>query len=206
MGLLDKLAKNTEKKQEEIQVRQEDYMNLIKVYLQAVIISEPKFANLNINSMPELRMFKSAMRIPTQGHIGIAEKKMAKDMLNSKYGLSDTFCKDIDKSVRRVCVKTADLQKFFLLFQNLTMDLTTVLSNQLQWKARIPSFFRGLIKSSVSDAVKDIMTKSDWTAPDIFQACQRIRKTSEKMNLSQKWMADFFFPLIMISKGAKVVK
>lgn len=204
MGLLDKLTKKREEQQEKVQAREEEFLSLIRVYLQAAVAAEPKLGIANINMLPDLRDFKRALKVPTQGRLGIGEKAAAKKLLNSQYGLNEAFCKDLDKSINRMCHKQTDVQAYFFCFQNFTNDLLTVLTNQLQWKLRIPSFFRKLIRSSINDAVNDIMTKNDWSAPDVFQACQRIRKNVGKMGVSQKWMADYAFPILMIAKGSKV--
>lgn len=204
MGLLDRLKQKGDERQALVQSREEEFLSLIRVYLQAAIASEPKLNVSNINMLPDLRDFKRALKIPTQGRLGIGEKSAAKKLLNSEYGLSEQFCKELDKSIAKVCHKTNDVQDYFFSFQNFTNDLLNVLSNQLQWKLRIPSFFRKLIRTSIEEAVNEIMTKNDWTAADVFQACQRIRKNVTKMGLSQKWISDYAFPILMIAKGAKV--
>lgn len=204
MGLLDRLTKKQEEQQSKVQAKEEEFLSLIRVYLQAAIAAEPKLGISNINMLPDLKDFKRALKVPTQGRLGIGEKSAAKKLLASQYGLDDAFCKELDKSVTRMCHKQADVQSYFFAFQNFTNDLLTVLSNQLQWKLRIPSFFRKLIRSSISDAVEDIMTKNDWSAADVFQACQRIRKNVEKMGVSHKWISDYAFPILMIAKGSKV--
>lgn len=204
MGLLDRLTKKREEQQAKVQAREEEFLSLIRVYLQAAVAAEPKLGISNINMLPDLRDFKRALKIPTQGRLGMGEKSVAKKMLNSQYGLNEEFCKDLDKSVARMCHKQADVQAYFISFQSFTNDLLTVLTNQLQWKLRIPSFFRKLIRTSIEDAINDIMKKNDWTAPDVFQACQRIRKNVTKMGVSQKWISNYAFPILMIAKGAKV--
>lgn len=204
MGLLDKLTKKREEQQELVQSREEEFLSLIRVYLQAAVAAEPKLGIVNINMLPDLRDFKRALKVPTQGRLGIGEKSAAKKLLNSQYGLDDAFCKELDKSISRMCHKQTDVQGYFFTFQSFTNDLLTVLTNQLQWKLRIPSYFRKLIRTSINEGIDDIMTKNDWTAADVFQACQRIRKSAEKMGISRKWMCDYAFPILMIAKGSKV--
>ncbi len=204
MGLLDKLTKKTEDKQAQVQAREEEFLSLIRVYLQAAIAAEPKLGVSNINMLPDLKSFKQAFKVPAQGRLGIGEKAAVRKILNSQYGLDANFCKELDKSITRMCHKQNDVQTYFFTFQNFTNDLLTVLSSQLQWKLRIPSFFRKLIRTSIEEAVNDILTKTDWSAADVFQACQRIRKNVQKMGVSEKWISSYAFPILMIAKGAKV--
>lgn len=206
MGLIDKLNKKQEQQKAEVEANMQEFLQLIRVYLQAVIASEPKLGVSNINMLPDLKIFKHTLKIASQGRLGMAEKSQAKKMLNFQYGLQDKFFSELDSSVRRICHKQQDIQSFFILFSNYTNDLLTVLTTTLSWKLRIPGFFKGLIRSTIKDGVKDIMTKTDWTAADTFQACARIRKSVEKLKYSEESMADFAFPLIMIAKGSKIKK
>jgi hypothetical protein len=206
MGLIDRLNKKQERLKEEVQTREEEFVSLIRVYLQAVIASDPKLGVSNINMLPDLRLFKRTLKIPTQGRLGLGERNTARKLLSSQYGIPEFFFEELDKSVRKACHKQQDVQSFFFMFQSFTNDLLMVLSNDLQWRLRIPSFFRKLIKSSIVDGVEDIMHKSDWTAADVFQACQRLRKDVDKLGYSHKWMAEYAFPMLMIAKGAKVRK
>ena len=51
----------------------EDFMTLIRVYFQAVMAADLGITNLN--ALPDLRVFKTTLRVPTQGgKLGIGEK------------------------------------------------------------------------------------------------------------------------------------
>ena len=206
MGLLDRLTKKQEQNKTQIEERMQEFLSLIRVYLQAAVASEPKLNIVNVNMLPELKVFKHSLKIATQGRLGVAEKAYAKKMLMSQYGMSDKIFSEFDSSVRRVCHKQQDVQTFFLQFSNYTNDLLMVLTSTLQWKLRIPSYFRGLLRTSIREGVKDIMTKTDWTAADTFQSCVRIRKYVSTFKYSEECMADYAFPMIMIAKGAKPKK
>lgn len=203
MGLLDRLTKKRESKREEVEMKMQELLSLVKVYFQAAVASEPKLG-VTINMLPDLKIFKNTLKIATQGRLGFAEKAHAKKLLMSQYGYTENMFSEFDSAVRRVCHKQQDVQSFFIMFSNLSNDLLTVITTQYQWKLAIPSFFKGLIRSTISSAIKDIMTKTDWTAADAFQACARIRKATDKLKFSESTLANFVYPIIMISKGAKV--
>ena len=203
MGLIDRANKKQDEIREQIQTREEDFLSLIRVYLQAIIAAEPKLGISNIGMLPDLKLFKRTLKIPTQGRLGLSEKNEAKKILKATYKLQDNFFIELDKSVRNVCHKQQDVQSYFYLFQSFSNDLLLVLTHDLQWRLRIPKFFHKLIKSSISDGVNNIMTKTDWSAADIFQSCKRLRSTINKFGFTQKWIVDYAFPMIMIAKGAK---
>ena len=55
MGLLDKLQKKQADREEEVRNREEEYISLVRVYIQAVMASH--LGINNINMIPELAMF-----------------------------------------------------------------------------------------------------------------------------------------------------
>ena len=71
MGLLSKLFG---KKQEENKAGgMEDYMTLVRVYFQAALASQLGINNLAM--LPDLRMFKATLKVPTQNNkLGLGEK------------------------------------------------------------------------------------------------------------------------------------
>ena len=75
-------------------------MTLIRVYFQAEIALDLGITNLAV--LPDLRVFKTTLRVPTQGgRLGIGEKARCKKMLKELYSMEDDFFKEIDQSVRR---------------------------------------------------------------------------------------------------------
>ena len=80
----------------------EDFMTLIRVYLQAEIAGN--LGITNINMLPDLATFKRGLKIQTQGNkLGVAEKARCKKMMNQMYGISDGFFKEIDTCIRKNC-------------------------------------------------------------------------------------------------------
>ena len=96
MGIFAKLFN---KNSEEVSSRNvEDFVSLTRVYFQSVIA-----ANLgitNIRFVPDVANFKRLFKIPTQGgRLGQAEKAASRKMLMQDYGISESFFKEIDKTV-----------------------------------------------------------------------------------------------------------
>lgn len=101
MGIFAKLFN---KNSEEVSSRNvEDFVSLTRVYFQSVIA-----ANLgitNIRFVPDVANFKRLFKIPTQGgRLGQAEKAASRKMLMQDYGISESFFKEIDASVKNTAV------------------------------------------------------------------------------------------------------
>jgi len=203
MGILAKLVSKKEALEEKIRAKEEEYISLIRVYIQSVMA-----ANLgitNIRMLPDLALFKRMLKIPTQGgRLGVAEKTASRKMLAQDYGLSDQFFSEIDSSIRKICKKPTDMQSFFAFFQGFTSDLLMAISTDLQWKLRLPGFFKKLMRSIIANSVHDVMTKNNWKAVDVLKACRNVRTYNEKLNYSERWIVEYVFPIMMIAKGAKV--
>ena len=88
MGILAKIFGN--KNQEPKSGGMEDYMTLIRVYLQAVLAERLGITNLAM--LPDLRMFKATLRVPTQNNkLGVGEKAYCKKMVKDVYNANDDF-------------------------------------------------------------------------------------------------------------------
>lgn len=205
MGLLDSLKKKGENKQAEIQKNEEDYISLIRVYIQAFVAAT--FGITNINQMPDLRSFKIACKVPTvNGKLGLGERAEARKMLMANYGLSETFFKDIDKSITKNCKNLQQVNNFFVLFQGFIQDFVQLLTSHLSWKLQMPKYFNNMIKKVVTDGVKDLMEKTNWDKQDFIMISARLRENANKLGYNQSWMVEFIYPFIMIAKGATTVK
>ena len=99
----------------------EDYMTLVRVYFQASLASNLGITNLAM--LPDLRMFKSSLHIPTVNNkLGVGEKSHCKKMLKELYKTDDIFFKEIDQSIRKNCHKIQDVQVYLIQFQNFSQD------------------------------------------------------------------------------------
>lgn len=199
MGFLDKLLK---KKEENNGGGMEDFMTLIRVYFQAEIAADLGITNLN--ALPDLRVFKTTLRVPTQGgRLGIAEKARCKKMLRELYAMDDDFCKEIDKSVKSKCRRLQDVQTYMMQFQTYVQDVLMLVSNILKYKLRIPSIFQNTLKGMVEKTVHDIFNKNDYTDASVLKTVVSVRELDKRLGFSEKWTSDFIFRVIMLAKKEK---
>ena len=197
MGIFSKLFgnKSTEKKTGGM----EDYMTLIRVYFQASIASQLGINNLAM--LPDLRMFKTTLHVPTQNNkLGIGEKSHCKKMLKELYKVDDLFFKEIDASIRKNCRKIQDVQVYLVQFQGFTQDLMMLMGNLMKFKLRMPSFFKGAIYSMTEKTVKEIFTKNDYTDAGVVKVVLNIRQYNKRLSFSEKWITGFVSQVVMLAK------
>ena len=197
MGIFSKLFgnKSTEKKTGGM----EDYMTLIRVYFQASIASQLGINNLAM--LPDLRMFKTALHVPTQNNkLGIGEKSHCKKMLKELYKVDDLFFKEIDASIRKNCRKIQDVQVYLVQFQGFTQDLMMLMGNLMKFKLRMPSFFKGAIYSMTEKTVKEIFTKNDYKDAGVVKVVLNIRQYNKRLSFSEKWITGFVYQVVMLAK------
>ena len=180
-------------------------MTLIRVYFQAVMAADLGIANLN--ALPDLRVFKTSLRVPTQGgRLGIGEKARCKKMLKELYEMDDQFFKEIDQSVHRRCKKVQDVQTYLLQFQAYVQDVMMLVSNLMKYKLRIPSMFKNTIHSSVEKTVNDIFNKNDYTDASVLKTIVSVRELNKRLGFTEKWTSDFTFRVVMLAKKEKKPK
>lgn len=197
MGIFSKLFgnKSTEKKTGGM----EDYMTLIRVYFQASIASQLGINNLAM--LPDLRMFKTTLHVPTQNNkLGIGEKSHCKKMLKELYKVDDLFFKEVDASIRKNCRKIQDVQVFLVQFQGFTQDLMMLIGNLMKFKLRMPSFFKGAIYSMTEKTVKEIFTKNDYKDAGVVKVVLNIRQYNKRLSFSEKWITGFVYQVVMLAK------
>ena len=94
----------------------EDYMTLVRVYMQAAIAERLGITNLAM--LPDLRTFKTTLKVPTLNNkLGPGEKVKCKKMMKELYKTDDLFFNELDATVRKNCKKLQDLQPFMYQFQ-----------------------------------------------------------------------------------------
>lgn len=197
MGIFSKLFgnKSTEKKTGGM----EDYMTLIRVYFQASIASQLGINNLAM--LPDLRMFKTTLHVPTQNNkLGIGEKSHCKKMLKELYKVDDLFFKEIDASIHKNCRKIQDVQVYLVQFQGFTQDLMMLMGNLMKFKLRMPSFFKGAIYSMTEKTVKEIFTKNDYKDAGVVKVVLNIRQYNKRLSFSEKWITGFVYQVVMLAK------
>ena len=198
MGFLNNLL--GKKKNNEHKVGgMEDYMTLVRVYLQAAIAENAGITNLAM--LPDLRMFKTTLHVPTLNNkLGVGEKKHCKKMLQDLYGTEDGFFKELDQSIRRNCRKIQDVQTYLIQFQNFTQDIMMLMGNLMKFKLRMPSFMKKAIYGMTEKTVSDIFNKNDYKDVGVMKTIVAIRTYNKRLGFSQKWITDFVFQTVMLAK------
>ncbi len=177
----------------------EDYMTLLRVYLQAAIAENVGITNLAM--LPDLRMFKTTLHVPTQNNkLGVGEKRHCKKMLKDIYGTGDEFFKELDQSIRKNCRKIQDVQSYFVQFQNFTQDIMMLTGNLMKFKLRVPSFMKKAIYGMTEKTISDIFNKNDFKDAGVMKTVVAIRTYDKRLGFSQKWITDFVFQVVMLAK------
>ena len=196
MGLFSKLFG---KKEASKSGGMEDYMTLVRVYFQASLAT-----NLGINNLamlPDLRMFKSTLHVPTVNNkLGVGEKSQCKKMLKELYQTDDGFFKEIDASIRKNCRRLQDVQPYLIQFQGFAQDTMMLMGNLMKFKLRMPSFFKRAIYTMTEKTVNDIFTKNDYKDAGVARVVMNIRQYNKRLNFSQKWITDFVYQVVMLAK------
>lgn len=196
MGFFNKLfGRNSGKKAGGM----EDYMTLVRVYLQAAIAENANITNLAM--LPDLRMFKATLHVPTVNNkLGVGEKKHCKKMLQDIYATDDGFFKELDQSIRKNCRKMQDVQIYFVQFQNFTQDLMMLMGNLMKFKLRMPSFMKKAIYTMTEKTVSDIFNKNDFKDAGVMKTVVAIRSYDKRLGFSEKWVTDFVYQVVMLAK------
>lgn len=177
----------------------EDFVLLTRVYFQSVIATN--LGITNIRFIPDVANFKRLFKVQTQnGKLGMAEKSISKKMLMQDYGLSENFFKEIDASVKRNCRTQQDVQPYLFMYQGFSNDLMMLMGNLMQWKFRLPSFFRKALYGMTQKTVHEVCTKAVWKEDDVHKTAMGVRQYKERLGYSEKWMTEYVYNIIMLAK------
>ena len=198
MGLLSKIFKKSTSSDEKVG-GMEDFMSLIRVYYQAVMASNLGISN--INALPDLRVFKQTLHVPTVNNkLGIGEKNRCKKMLIEIYGISDDYFKEIDNSIKKNSRNVNDVRNYLFLFQGFSQDLMMLVGNLMKWKFRTPSFLRSALKTFTEKTIHDILNKNTWKDEGVWKACLSVRKYQQTLGYSAPWMSEYVYNIILLAK------
>lgn len=199
MGFFSKLFKKNEEPKEEVKGSVEEFVSLIRVYYQAVIAMNLGVTNMSI--LPDMALFKRMLKIPTQNNkLGIAERSRVRKVLTQDYGLSESFFKEMDGSVKRVCKNQNDIKTYYILFQGFTSDLFSLMGNLMQWKFRFSMLVKKLLYNMTSKTVHEILTKSEWNDVSVQKAAWSVRKYAGTLGFSEQWITDFVYNVVLLAK------
>jgi len=199
MSIFSKLFGRNKEKQEVKVGGMEDFMLLIRVYYQAVMAAQLGINNLG--ALPDLRIFKQTYRVATLNNkLGVAEKKHCRKLIQDIYKVSDGFFAEIDNSIRKHCRKIQDAQSYLIQFQGFSQDLMMLMGNLMQWKMRLPSFFRGALREMTAKQVHQVLTKNDWKDEGVRRTCFAIRKYQNMLDYTEEWMTEYVHTIVMLAK------
>lgn len=202
MNIFSKLfgKKQAEATEETVRVGgMEDFMTLIRVYYQAVMAAQLGISNINF--LPDMAVFKRTLKIPTQNNkLGIAEKTRCRKMLADIYGLTDSFFKEIDNSIKKNCKNVNDVKTYLFMFQGFSQDLMMVIGNLMQWKFRMPSVLKKMLRNMTEKTIHDILTKTDWKDDGVHKTCTNIRHYQHTLGYSESWMTEYVYNIVLLAK------
>ena len=177
----------------------EDFVSLTRVYFQSVIAVN--LGITNIRFLPDVAQFKRLFKVPTQGgKLGLAEKSASRKMLMEDYGISESFFKEIDTSIKKNCRNQNDIQPYLFMYQGFSNDLMMLMGNLMQWKFRMPSVFKKALRSMTEKTVHDVCTKTVWKADDVHKTAATVRQYKERLGYSEQWMTEYVYNIVLLAK------
>ena len=177
----------------------EDFVSLTRVYFQSVIAVN--LGITNIRFLPDVANFKRLFKVATQGgKLGLAEKSASRKMLMQDYGISESFFKEIDTSIKKNCRTQTDVQAYLFMYQGFSSDLMMLMGNLMQWKFRMPAIFKKALRSMTEKTVHDVCTKTVWKADDVHKTAAAVRQYKERLGFSEQWMSEYVYNIVLLAK------
>ena len=177
----------------------EDFVSLTRVYFQSVIAVN--LGITNIRFLPDVANFKRLFKVATQGgKLGLAEKSASRKMLMQDYGISESFFKEIDTSIKKNCRTQNDVQAYLFMYQGFSSDLMMLMGNLMQWKFRMPAIFKKALRSMTEKTVHDVCTKTVWKADDVHKTAAAVRQYKERLGFSEQWMSEYVDNIVLLAK------
>ena len=199
MSIISNLFKQNKNESDEQAGGMEDFMYLIRVYYQSAMAAKLGITNLAV--LPDLSVFKQTLHVPTiNNKLGLGEKNKCQKMLSDLYKLPESFFKEIDYSIKQNCHKPNDVRDYLFLFQGFSQELLMVISNTMQWKLRIPAFFKKTLHSAIEQGINDILTKDNWKDSGVRKSVYNIRGYQKRLGYSEIWMTEFAYNVILLAK------
>ena len=75
-----------------------------------------------------------------------------------------------------------------------------LVGNLMQWKLRVPSIFKKLLRGMTEKTISDILTKNSWKDEATFQTVYAVRQYREKLGYSAEWMTDYVYKIVSLAK------
>ena len=70
------------------------------------------------------------------------------------------------------------------MYQGFSNDLMMLMGNLMQWKFRMPSIFKGALRSMTEKTVHDVCTKTVWKKDDVHKTAAAVRQYKERLGYS----------------------
>jgi hypothetical protein len=77
------------------------------------------------------------------------------------------------------------------------------MGNLMKFKLRLPSFFKGTLRTMTEKTVNDLFNKNDYSDPATMKTVVGIRNYTKRLGFSQSWVTNFVFQLVMLAKKEK---
>ena len=75
-----------------------------------------------------------------------------------------------------------------------------LMGNLMQWKFRMPSFFKSALRTMTQKSIHDVMTKMDWKDADVRKTVANVRAYANSLGFSEAWMTEYVFSIVMLAK------
>ena len=140
------------------------------------------------------------------------EASLASNLGINKLGMlpelrtNDNFFREVDASIRKNCRKLQDVQPYMAQFQAFCQDLMMLIGNLMKLKLRLPSFMKKALYTMTEKTINDVLTKNDFTDPGVMKTVLHVRQYQKRLGFSSKWMTDFVFQVVLLSKKEPRVK
>lgn len=196
MGFLSNLF---HKKEKENVAGMEDFMTLIRVYLQSALAAQLGIGNLA--SMPDMLAFKRSLHVPTANNkLGVAERKACQKLMQDLYAISDNFFKELDASIKKNCRRQQEVPAYLYTFQGYSQELMMLMGNLMKWKFRIPGFLKKALRSVTDKTVADVFTRNDWKDDATRKSVASIHTYQHMLGFSLAWTQEYVYNFITLAK------
>ena len=125
-------------------------------------------------------------------NLGITNIRFVPDVAN--------FFKEIDASVKKHCRTQNDVQGYLFMYQGFSNDLMMLMGNLMQWKFRMPSIFKGALRSMTEKTVHEVCTKTVWKKDDVHKTAMTVRQYKERLGYSEQWMTEYVYNIVLLAK------
>ena len=85
----------------------------------------------------------------------------------------------------------------------LISGMLMLMGNLMKFKLRIPSFFKGVIRTATEKTVNQVFTSNNFSDPGTLKTVVNVRKYNQRLGFSQNWVNDFVYQIVMLAKKEK---